>query len=128
MALTADTEKAFLMVSMSEKDHEVLSFLWVDDIKRDRPEVCALTFTRIVFGISSSPFLLNATIRYHLESHAPSFAELVKCLSRSIYIDDIVSRAGNEEDAHQLYAESKDLLRPGGFNLQEFVTNSSRLQ
>ena len=56
VALTADIEKAFLMVSMSEKDRDVLCFLWVDDIKKDPPELCTLRFTRVVFSVSSSPY------------------------------------------------------------------------
>lgn len=32
VALTADIEKAFLMISVTEKDRDVLRFLWVDDI------------------------------------------------------------------------------------------------
>ena len=32
VAVTADVEKAFLMVSMAEKDRDVLCFLWVDDV------------------------------------------------------------------------------------------------
>ena len=43
-------------------------------------------------------------------------------------MDDIISGAGNEQDAYQLYTESKDLLRKGGFGLRKFVTNSSQLQ
>lgn len=112
---------------MSERDRDVLRFLWVDHIQRDPPVFCVLRYTRVVFSIilSSSPFLLNATIQHHLESHASASPGR---LSRSIYVDDIVSGAGNEEDAYQLYAESKDLLRRGGFNLRKFVTNSSQLQ
>ena len=68
VALTADIEKAFLMVSMAKEDCEVLHFLWVDDIMKERPEPVELRFTRVVFGVSSSPFLLNATIPYHLEN------------------------------------------------------------
>jgi len=63
VALTADIEKAFLMIAISEKDRDVLRFLWVDDITKEEPEPIALRFTRVVFGVSSSPFLLNATIR-----------------------------------------------------------------
>ena len=117
VALTTDIEKAFLMVSMSEQDRDVLRFLWVNDIKEHPPEICALRFTQVVFGVSSSPFLLNATIQHHLEKHAASFPDLVKILSRSTYVDDIISGAGNEKDAYQLYTDSKDLLRRGGFNL-----------
>ena len=127
VALTADIERAFLMVSISEQDRDVLRFLWVD-IKKDPPEACAFRFTRVVFGVSSSPFLLNATIQHHLEEHKLAFPNTVKILSRSTYVDDIVSGAGNEEDAYQLYKESKDLLKQGGFNLRKFVTNSCQLQ
>lgn len=44
-ALTADLEKAFLQVSVMKDDCDVLRFLWVDDISKDCPEICALRFT-----------------------------------------------------------------------------------
>lgn len=62
IALTADIEKAFLMIMMDEKDRDALRFIWVEDIDKEDPELCIYRFTRVVFGISSSPFLLNATI------------------------------------------------------------------
>ena len=49
VALAADIEKAFLMVSMAEKDRDVLRFLWIDDIAKEKPEIIALCFTRVVF-------------------------------------------------------------------------------
>ena len=55
VALTADIEKAFLMVSMSEKDRDVLRFHWANDITQDHPEIRVLRFSRVVFGVSSSP-------------------------------------------------------------------------
>ena len=128
VALTADIEKAFLMVSMSEKDRDVLRFLWVNDITQDHPEITVLRFSRVVFGVSSSTFLLNATIRHHLEKYCSSHQELVQNLSQSIYVDDIVYGADDEDSAHKLYVESKDILRTGGFNLRKFITNSSQLQ
>ena len=56
VAVTADIEKAFL-ISMSEKDRDVLRFLWVHDVLQEPPEITVLHFMRVVFGISSSPFL-----------------------------------------------------------------------
>ena len=67
VALTSDIKKAFLMVGMAEEDRDVLRFLWVDDIDNPSPEIGVLRFTRVVFGVSSSPFLLNATIKHHIE-------------------------------------------------------------
>ena len=55
------------MITVSETDKDVLRLLWVEDITEDEPEPFALRFTRVVFGVSSSPFLLNTTIRFHLE-------------------------------------------------------------
>ena len=43
-------------------------------------------------------------------------------------MDDIVSGAQNEQQAYQLYLDSKETFRKGGFNLQKFVTNAGPLQ
>ena len=57
VALSAHIEKAFLMVSMDEKDRDLLRFLWVDDITKDEPEIIALRFTQVVFSVSSVSIL-----------------------------------------------------------------------
>ena len=64
-----------------------------------------LRFARIVFGVSSSPFLLNATIRHHLE-HVGAEPTIIKKLMRAFYVDD-VSGASNEDEAFSLYQNSK---------------------
>ena len=127
-ALIADIEKASLMVSMSEKDRDALRFLWYDDVTKEHPEVRVFRFTRVVFGVFLSPFLLNATISHHLNRFSTSQPQLVQILSRSTYVDDIVTGARNEDDGYKLYVESKKTLKSGGFNLRKFVTSSSQLQ
>ena len=66
IALVGDIEKAFLMVHIAEDNKDVLRFLWMNDIDKAKPEVVVLRFTRVVFGVSSSPFLLNATLKHHI--------------------------------------------------------------
>ena len=128
IAVIADVEKAFLMISISEKDRDALRFLWVDDINKDTPEVCKFRFTRVVFGVTSSPFLLNATIQYHLKKYESSHKDLVDKLLQSIYVDDIVTGAQDNKEALLMYKQSKDLFKAGGFNLRKFVTNARHLQ
>ena len=128
IALTADIEKAFLMISVAKEDRDALRFLWVDDITSDNPEVVTLRFARVVFGVSSSPFLLNATIKHHLEKFASSHPRLVSDILQSIYVDDIVFGASDEDSAYELYASSKEMLKKGSFNLRKFATNSLPLQ
>ena len=67
VALIGDIEKAFLMIKIKEADPEVLRFLRYDDVTKEKPELKANKFTRVVFGVSPSPYLLNATIDKHLE-------------------------------------------------------------
>ena len=127
MALTGDVEKAFLMVGMTEKDRDVLRFLWVDDIDKLPPEIVVLRFTRVVFGVSSSPFLLNATIKHYIKQYKeadPEFVEKFLCL---IYVDDLSSRASEVDTAYELYVNSKLRLAEGGFNLRKFVSNCPEL-
>ena len=86
IALVADIEKAFLMISVTPKDRDVLRFLWIDDPSSSEPRIVTLRFTRVVFGVSPSPFLLNATIKCHVEKYLSSHPELVKTLMQSIYV------------------------------------------
>lgn len=128
VALTADVEKAFLMIGMSEDDRDVLRFLWVDDIHKDDPKLQIYHFTRVVFRVSSSPFLLNTTVKFHLEYFMDSHADIMKQLLLSSYVDDIVSGVDSVEQAFELYKQAKDLFQHGGFNLRKFLTNSRLLQ
>ncbi len=124
VALTGDIEK----VSMAKGDQDVLRFLWVDDINKEQPEPLTFRFTRVVFGVSSSPFLLNATIRHHLEKYSSKHPDLVAKLLKSFYVDDLVTGASDEDQAYALHQASKQLLKEGGFNLRKFCSNSALLQ
>ena len=71
---------------------------------KPQPEVQTLKFTRVVFGVSLSPsFLLNATIRHHLKKYTSTHPELVKSISESIYVDNVVSGDGTKEEAFTMY-------------------------
>ena len=128
IALTGDIEKAFLMISVAPHDRDVLRFLWIDDILKSTPRIQTFRFTRVIFGVSSSPFLLNATIKHHLEQFNQTFPQFVRSFIRSVYVDDVSFGADNDDAAYELYTKSKDILREGGFNLRKFVTNSTTLQ
>ena len=105
VALTADLEKAFLMVTIDEADRDALRFIWVDE--KEQPNLKIYRFARVVFGVSASPFLLNATIRFHLEKHLDTNKTVIDHLLHSTYVDDIVSGANTEEEAFNLYAVAK---------------------
>ena len=51
IGLTADIEKAFLMVGISETDKDMLRFLWLKDPGDLNSEIEHLRFTKLVFGL-----------------------------------------------------------------------------
>ena len=116
------------MISIAPKDRKFLCFLWVDDPTKEEPSIIVYRFTRVVFGVSSSPFLLNATVRHHLESQSEKHGDVVSKILRSIYVDDVVTSAPSEEVAYEVYNDAKALSKVAAFNLCKFSTNSQALQ
>ena len=88
MTLIADIEKAFLMVLVLPEDRNVLHFLWHDDTSSDNPKDIIYRFCHIVFGVTSSPFLLNATLEHHLSSYLKNDPELARRIIDSLYVNE----------------------------------------
>ena len=65
MALVADVENAFLHAGLQPDDRDVARFLWLRDPSKPTLEknVQVLRFTRVPFGMISSPFPLTAIIK-----------------------------------------------------------------
>ena len=124
IGLIGDIEKAFLMVSVYPPDRDVLRFLWIDSISSTLPEIVVMRFNRVMFGVSSSPFLLNGTIKHHIGKYTASNPEFVKRFLCSIYVDDVIFGAPGVVEAFELYHNSKSKLQEGGFNLRQFFSNS----
>ena len=66
--ITANAEKSLLNIEIDPEHRDFLQFLWLDDVNKESPEIKLLRFTRVVFGVNASPFILNATIRHHVNT------------------------------------------------------------
>ena len=94
----------------------MLRFLWFDDVHSENRKMICLRFTRAVFGVSCIPFLVNVTLQHHFSKYVTLHPKMVnKLTAASLYVDDVVTGAKDEEEAYQLYLESKSVLREGGF-------------
>lgn len=116
------------MISVAEDDRNVLRFLWFHEPFKENSEVIELRFTRVTFGLSSSPFLLNATLKYHITEYQNEDPEFVEKLLQSLYVDDIATGDEDEDETYRLYMKLKLRLAKGGFNARKFVSNSKELQ
>ena len=125
IAIIGDIEKVILMISVAP---DALRFLWVDDSSVGFPQIVEFRFARVVFGVSSSPFLLNGTLKYHVETFKAVDPKFVDKFSRSIYVDDFVSGADEEGELYDLYQKCKVWLNEGGFNMRKFTCSCPALQ
>ena len=130
IGLTANIEKAFLMVGINEADRDMLRFLWFEDPSKLNSEIVQLRFTRLVFGLRPSPAILASTIRHHLNTQlSEEFkADLIEMLKNSLYVDDLVTGERSEAEALELYSKSRVIMQRGGFNLRKWRTNSRIVQ
>ena len=76
-------------------------------------------FCRVVFSVNCPPFLLNATLQYHLATIAEIDQEFVRTMKGSFYVDDLVTGHKTTQAAHELQDKAKERLALGGFNLRK---------
>ncbi|KAK3873849.1 hypothetical protein Pcinc_021180 [Petrolisthes cinctipes] len=117
VAFTADISKAFLQINVREDDRDVHRFLW-----QCGDQVRTMRFLRVPFGNKSSPFLLNATIKHHLQFF--SHSEVVQELKENLYVDDWLSGADSIEEGKVKFTEACSILAKAGMTLTKWSSNS----
>ena len=118
VAISADITKAFLQVAVQQEDCDVHRFLW-----DDAGTIRVMRFLRVPFGNCSSPFLLNATIAFHLTQQDDS--EAVRELGENLYVDDWLSGANSVSEACALFDAAEKVLRGASMPLAKCSTNSA---
>lgn len=117
--LISDIEKAFLQVSLRPSDRDSARLLWpADPFHSDIPEV--LRFRRVTFGVKASPFLLGATVTYHLNTIK---SDVAKKLLDDIYVDNLLLPFNECSDIPDLVDEIRTLFWLGGFNVRQFSSD-----
>eukprot|EP00794_Sanderia_malayensis_P006437 gene6437-biopygen4765 len=128
VALVGDIEKAFLNIEIDSEDRDCLRFLWFDNVMADKPKIVTYRFNRVVFGVNSSPFLLNAVLKYHIETFKQLDPLFVQQVAWSFYVDDFVVSVKDCDVSFALYEKVKNRLDEGGFKLRKWKTNDSDLK
>ena len=87
--------------------------------KHSHPEskIAVYRFCRVVFGLNVSPFLLNATLRYHISRFKDKDPEFVRKMIESFYVNDLVTGEDDMTKAFSWYVESKNRMTCRGFQL-----------
>ena len=78
--------------------------------------------------MKSSPFHLQATVRYHTDKYRDKFEKIVDEIQNSTYVDDLLTGEDTVKETYDLISTSRGILRDGGLNLRKFSTNSAELR
>ncbi|GFV22576.1 integrase catalytic domain-containing protein [Trichonephila clavipes] len=125
----SDIKQAFLQMCLADEHKDAVRFLWSDDepCVHKKPKLQVYRFNRVNFGDSSSPFLLAATIRHHIEKYKHEFPHTVELLDRNFYIDDLISGGNEFEEALQTLRRAKNIMEAAGMDLRKWITNDANL-
>ena len=87
----------------------------------ERDKIVVYRFLRVVFGVTSSPFLLGATIKSHVTKYIVTQTVVValKKFLRDMYVDDVSTSFRTMEEGLEFYFESKKCLKEGRFELRK---------
>lgn len=78
------------------------------------------------FGLNASPFLLAATIRFHLET-ANVDQIFDKELNDNLYVDNLLITAESTQEGIRKYQMAKKIFKELNMKLREFISNDSKI-
>ena len=125
VAVTGDIRQAFLQIRIRESERDALRFHWRTNEDKD---IEIYRFTRALFGLAPSPFLLNGVLQAHLDTWEKDRPGAVAELRKSLYVDDLVSGGRTVQQAQQNKQESTDILHDATFQLHKWNSNHRELE
>lgn len=112
----ADIQKAFLQIGLHPQDRDFLRFLWWEE---GNPSIQRIyRHKRVVFGVNASPFLLAATLNFHLDNVPEHQRDTALKLKASMYVDNCVASLNSAEELNTFISESKEIMTSAKFNLR----------
>ena len=120
--MLSDIKQAFLMVKLkNEVDKNRFCFFW----KRG-DKLVAYRYKSIVFGYTSSPFILNFVMKHHAETFPDDKCKEI--LANNFYVDNLLITGNDLVEMEKLYNLAFDRMKNGGFTLRSWNSNSVELR
>ena len=119
-----------MQVEIAEEHRDFVPFLWLKDINKTLRKITSLRYTRVVFGLTSSLFLLNGIIKIHALKYlpVPHYTDIVKKLILNLYVNNSTSSFDTIKTAVEFYEKSKSCFKEANFELGKWATNSFELK
>ncbi|GFV78760.1 integrase catalytic domain-containing protein [Trichonephila clavipes] len=129
VAISSDIRQAFLQICLADKHKDFVRFLWTDSNPRigEKLTLQVYRFNRVIFGVNSSPFLLAATIKYHIEKYNEIHPITVQHLNSFMYVDDWITGQDTPEEALFMSRHAKNIMKEAGMEMRKWISNDTVL-
>ena len=123
--ISGDIKQAFLQVRVRQCERNALRFHWRSNADA---EILTYRFTRVLFGLAPSPFLLGGVLECHLDLWSQKYPEDVERIRRSLYVDDILSGGQDTTEAKQRKTTAIEIMDDAKFKLHKWNSNVPELE
>ncbi|GFV89144.1 integrase catalytic domain-containing protein [Trichonephila clavipes] len=129
VAISSDIRQAFLQICLADKHKDFVRFLWTYSNPRigEKLTLQVYRFNRVIFGVNSSPFLLAATIKYHIEKYNEIHPITVQHLDSFMYVDDWITGQDTREEALFMSRHAKNIMKEAGMEMRKWISNDTVL-
>lgn len=108
IGLSANIKKAFLQIGLNPKNRNYLRFLLWEQGYPDNLKI--YRHRRVVFGISSSPFLLSVPLTKLANDVSEDLRETANKPTESGYVDNLVTSVNDELQLNKFKNDSIKIL------------------
>ena len=91
-------------------------------------EVETLQFTRALFGLGPSPFLLGGVIEQRLDIWSHKQPEIVREIKKNLYRDDLISGGTTVSKAREKKNAATEIFADAAFELHKWHSNVAELE
>ncbi|GFS75793.1 uncharacterized protein NPIL_190481 [Nephila pilipes] len=92
-----------------------------------KPNLQVYRFNQVDLGISSSPFLLAATIRRHFEKYEDEFLDTVELLDRNYSYSDLIYSLNELIEALHFSRKGNNITKADEINLRKWISTDANL-
>ena len=114
-------KKAFKQIRIRELERSLFRFHWIKNL--DPNVLDTNRFTKLVFGLTQSPFMLEGTLKQHFQRYMNEYPIVIQKFQNVIYINDLVSGGPNLAEIENLKQKSIELFSNRGINLHKWHSN-----
>lgn len=110
---------------IKEQERDALKFFWKSP---GSDELSVYRFTRALFGLTCSPFLLGGAINEHLKHWVPKFPELMKEIRDGLYVDDLMTGGETAEAVAAKRSQAIEVFEDATFKSHKWHSNVAALE